>query len=399
MIREGIIISVNSIYIHFPFCQRRCTYCDFFTRAGMARFIPEYIESVIREMKLVSNASGGKPPVHTVYIGGGTPSLMAPYQVQNLLDTIRQEYDLKDDAEISMEANPGTVSREKVLAFRQAGINRISYGVQSFQPAELKLLGRIHTAEEVKTAVELSREAGFDNLNLDLICGLPGQNIATWKDTLQQALALQPEHISLYALSVEEGTILYKWVHSAEIPEPDDDLVADMYIMAEETLKASEFHHYEISNWAAVRNGKVLECRHNLQYWVNEPYFGFGAGAHGCMAGYRYSNIADIQKYMNQIKQAERMQFPFSSANDSRIAIDALTEMNETMMLGLRLTEEGVSRQRFHERFGKQMEDVYKSPIEKLIGQGLLCWDDQKGILRLTDRGRLLGNRVFMEFV
>ncbi|MEN6524784.1 MAG: oxygen-independent coproporphyrinogen III oxidase, partial [Anaerolineaceae bacterium] len=144
---------------------------------------------------------------------------------------------------------------------------------------------------------------------------------------------------------------------------------------------------------------KVLECRHNLQYWVNEPYFGFGAGAHGCMAGYRYSNIADIQKYMNQIKQAERMQFPFSSANDSRIAIDALTEMNETMMLGLRLTEEGVSRQRFYERFGKQMEDVYKNPIEKLIGQGLLCWDDQKGILRLTDRGRLLGNRVFMEFV
>ena len=297
-----------------------------------------------------------------------------------------------------MEANPGTRSRAKLLAFRKSGINRISYGVQSFQPDDLKLLGRIHTTEEVKTAVLLAREVGFDNLNLDLIYGLPEQKIEMWKDTLQQALALQPEHISLYSLTLEAGTWMNHQVQSGKIPAPDDDLAADMYALAESFL-SKEFRHYEISNWAAERNGKSLECRHNLQYWLNEPYFGFGAGAHGCIAGFRFANIADIQKYIIRIKRAENMQFPFSPANDSRIENDVTAEMNETMMLGLRLTEEGVSRQRFRDRFGKEMEVIYKESIEKLISQGLIYWDDEKTRLRLTDRGRLLGNRVFMEFV
>jgi oxygen-independent coproporphyrinogen-3 oxidase len=364
----------------------------------LARFIPEYVESVIREIKLMSTASEEKLRVHTVYIGGGTPSLMEPSQIQNILNVIRQEFDLIDEAEISMEANPGTVSREKLLVFRKSGINRISYGVQSFQPDELKLLGRIHTAEEAKTAVLLARQAGFENLNLDLIYGLPGQKIEMWKDSLQQVLALQPEHISLYSLTLEDGTCMNHQVQSGKIPAPDDDLAAEMYLMAEITLN-EDFCHYEISNWAAKRNGKSLECRHNLQYWLNEPYFGFGAGAHGCMAGFRFANIADIQQYISRIKQAENMQFPFSPANDSRIEIDAATEMNETMMLGLRLTEEGVSRKHFRDRFGKEMEIVYKKSIEKLISQGLICWDDERTRLKLTDRGRLLGNRVFMEFV
>ncbi len=346
----------------------------------------------------MSAASEEKLYVHTVYIGGGTPSLMEPRHIQNILNAIRREFDLIDEAEISMEANPGTVSREKLFAFRKSGINRISYGVQSFQPEELELLGRIHTAEEAKTAVLLARETGFDNTNLDLIYGLPGQKIEMWKDTLQQALALRPEHISLYSLTLEEGTWMNHQVQTGKIPAPDNDLAADMYILAENILNEN-FCHYEISNWAAERNGRSLECRHNMQYWLNESYLGFGAGAHGCVAGYRISNIADIQKYINWVNTTGKIQFPFSPANDSRIEIDATTEMNETMMLGLRLTEEGVSRKRFQDRFGKEMDVIYKKSIEKLINQRLICWDEERNRLTLTDRGRLLGNRVFMEFV
>jgi oxygen-independent coproporphyrinogen-3 oxidase len=209
----------------------------------MTHFIPEYVESMIREIKLMGKASGEKLCVHTVYIGGGTPSLMESFHIRNILDTIRQEYELLDDAEISMEANPGTVSKEKLVAFRKAGINRISFGVQSFQPEELKLLGRIHTAEEAKSAMFLAREAGFENLNLDLMYGLPGQNIASWKETLQQAVNLQPEHISLYALTLEEGTLIHRWLKNGEIPAPDDDLAADMYILAEDVLN-EDFRHY-----------------------------------------------------------------------------------------------------------------------------------------------------------
>ncbi len=298
-----------------------------------------------------------------------------------------------------MEANPGTVNAEKLKGYHSSGVNRLSFGVQSFQPDELILLERIHTVHDVSEAVAWARTAGFDNLSLDLIYGLPGQSLASWQNTLEQALVLHPEHLSLYALTVEEGTPLFEQVQSGAVSTPDDDLAAEMYLQAEITLSAAGFLQYEISNWAATRNGKLLSSRHNLQYWLNEPYFGFGAGAHGCVSGYRLANVADIPTYIQFMASQNNSQFPLSAATDSKQKIDTLTEMNETMMLSLRLTEMGISQERFLNRYGKRIEDFFSEPVSRLIQQGLLIWNKEEEILHLTGRGRLLGNRVFREFV
>jgi oxygen-independent coproporphyrinogen-3 oxidase len=285
-----------------------------------------------------------------------------------------------------MEANPGTVSAEALAGLRRLGVNRLSLGVQSLHDDELELLGRIHTAAEAAEAVSLARAAGLDNLSLDLIYGLPRQPLAAWQADLEQALDLAPDHLSLYALSVEEGTPLAAAVAAGHLPEPDPDLAADMYELAHERLDAAGYVHYEISNWA--RPG--FECRHNLGYWRNEPYLGLGAGAHSYLDGRRRAAVSRPAEYVRRVLAGE-------SAVDTDEAIGPALEMGETMMMGLRLLDEGVAYDRFRRRFGRDLRRVYAAGLAALERRGLIHLLPDR--VRLSPRGRLLGNQVFMEFL
>ena len=382
-------------YLHIPFCAARCAYCDFNTYAGLADLAEPYARALVREIDLV--ASSAPAPIHvpTVFFGGGTPSLMPLPRLAEILAALRRGFVLADDCEITLEANPGTVDAEYLDGLAALGINRLSFGVQSAQPGELALLGRIHSWDEAVEAVTLAKRAGFDRrsgINVDLIFGVPDQSMAAWQDTLERALALEPEHISLYCLTLEPGTRLNAQVQRGEVPLPDDDLAADMYLYTEERL-AGTFEHYEISNWC--RPGRA--CRHNLVYWRNRPYLGFGAGAHGSWGGTRYSNVLRPRRYIGRLENTAPGEFPFSPAIVARERIGRAMSMGETMMLGLRLLEEGVGFSAFAARFGADLRDVYPREIAEAEGRGLLevCTDR----VRLTPQGRLLGNKVFALFL
>jgi oxygen-independent coproporphyrinogen-3 oxidase len=359
--------------------------------------IPDYTAALCGEIAQVAAAAEGESlPAHTIFFGGGTPSLLTVEQVGRILEAMRAGFALSPDVEITLEANPGTVSPEWLQGMRAHGVNRLSFGMQSADAAELHFLERQHDLGDVFQAVAWAREAGFENLSLDLIFGLPGQALATWAATLTTTLQLSPEHISLYALTVEEGTPLKRWVDRGLVAEPDDDAAADMYEMAMEKLEAGGYGQYEISNWA--RAGR--ECRHNLQYWLNLPYLGFGAGAHGYAAGVRTANLNGIAEYIRAMRTEKSGVFPRGPAVKSATEIDEATEVGETMMVGLRLTERGVKARDFQMRFGKDLADVFARPIAKLEREGLLEWTQEPdSALRLTRRGRLFGNRVFREFI
>ena len=390
----------TSLYIHIPFCQHRCAYCDFNTYAGLEARIPAYVDALCREIAWMGASSGEKLPVHTVFFGGGTPTLLSPDQAERILNACREHFSLMPDAEISMEANPGTVSLESLRRLRAAGVNRLSYGMQSAHPDDLRLLERIHDTYDVIRAVTWARQAGFDNLSLDLIFGLPFQSLERWKQTLETALGLHPEHLSLYALTVEHGTPFQTWARRGLVPLPDDDLAADMYDFATDRLAQAGFRQYEISNWARERGGRILTCQHNLQYWRNQPYLGLGAGAHGYLAGHRTINVAAIPAYIERCRvMPVGAAFPVGPATIQAQPIDRWTEIQETMMTGLRLTTEGVPAAAFDARFGISLERVFGGDIDRLIQQGLLEWASAPRALRLTQRGRLLGNAVFRQFV
>ncbi len=387
-----------SLYLHIPFCQKRCYYCDFNTYAGMEQWMPQYTAALCSEIITVADSAGERLPVHTLFFGGGTPSLLSFPQLEAILATIDKNFLLRPGLEATLEANPGTVSLEYLKDLKKSGINRLSLGMQSANPEELTLLGRIHDTPEVIQAVKWARQAGFDNLNLDLIFGLPFQTLETWQKSLELALQMKPEHLSLYALTVEQGTPFYHWAQRGLIPLPDDDLAADQYEWAEERLEKEGFAQYEISNWARKdAQGELLACRHNLQYWRTQPYLGFGAGAHGFAGGVRTVNIPGIKAYILLCQDGKHGPFPGGPATVGQTPIDAHTEMMDTMMVGLRLVEEGISYVKFQERFHTTLEEVFGDKVRKLSVQGLLETVD--GRVRLTRRGRLLGNRVFMEFV
>jgi oxygen-independent coproporphyrinogen-3 oxidase len=385
----------RSLYLHIPFCRHRCAYCDFNTYAGKEASIPAYVEALCREVAVVARSAPARLAVETIFFGGGTPSLLAPERLGRVLDVIRAETDLAEEAEVSLEANPGTVSRQGMQGLRRAGFNRISLGVQSSHAEELRQLERIHDFPDVIRAVAWARTAGFGNLNLDLIFGLPEQTLPRWQTTLQRAVDLQPEHLSLYALTIEHGTLFGHWLRRGLLPVPDADLAAEMYEWAGEYLESCGYRQYEISNWS--RPGE--ECRHNLTYWHNLPYLGFGAGAHGSVADFRVANILRIQSYLERMEaRAAEVLFPFSPAAVNRQHIAPRVAMQETMMLGLRLTREGVARSAFRQRFDREMSDEFSTEIAELTRLGLLEWADEDR-LRLTVRGRLLGNQAFLRFV
>jgi oxygen-independent coproporphyrinogen-3 oxidase len=314
-----------------------------------------------------------------------------------LLKTIEEIYDLLPGFEVTLEANPGTVSLPYLQSLKEIRFNRISFGMQTADPGELALLGRIHDFYDVIRAVKWARQAGFEQINLDLIFGLPSQSLETWQANVEAALRLHPEHLSIYALTVEQGTPLFRWVERGLMPSPDADLAADMYEWVSERLDKAGFVQYEISNWARKDNqGNLLVCRHNMQYWRNQPYLGFGAGAHGYAAGYRLAGVLRIKTYLERMALPGQPSFPFSLATGHSNRVDYHTEMEETMMVGLRLTQEGVSRQYFEQRFGIPVEEVFGKEIAQMARVGLL---EAGEILRLTRHGRLLGNQVFMQFV
>ncbi|HEY4691960.1 MAG TPA: radical SAM family heme chaperone HemW [Bellilinea sp.] len=392
--------ELTSLYIHIPFCRHRCSYCDFNTYAGLEGLIPKYMASLQQEVAWAGQAAGEKLPVHTIFLGGGTPSLIPAHDLALLLETCDQYFAVQPGAEISLEANPGSVTLASLKDLRQAGFNRISLGMQSANAIDLALLERQHGTLDVIRAVEWARQAGFSNLNLDLIYGLPAQPLERWQETLETALALQPEHFSLYALSIEHGTPFRKWLEHGLVSAPDDDLAADMFEWACERLEAAGYGHYEISNWGKRVDGETLACRHNLQYWRNLPYFGLGAGAHGYVNGVRTANQRGVKAYIQSIAKNQPVGFPGGAAAETSLPVDRWTAMQEHMMVGLRLLDEGVSDARFSQRFGVTLKQAFPKQIQQLEQTGLLEWaGDGSDVLRLSQRGWLLGNQVFSEFV
>lgn len=391
-------MEAHSLYLHIPFCRHRCAYCDFNTYAGQEQHINRYVDALCREMALVSSAAPERIPAHTIFFGGGTPSLLTGAQVAQVLEQAARCFDLQTGAEITLEANPGTVSLQSLRELRAAGVNRLSFGVQSAHPDDLRLLERQHSYLDAVQAVEWSRRAGFDNLSLDLIFGVPFQTLERWQRSVELVLDLTPEHLSFYSLTVEHGTPFRRWVERGLVPLPDDDLAADMYEWAMQRLERAGMYQYEISNWACrAVGGELLASRHNLQYWLNRPYLGFGAGAHGYAGGARTANVLGINAYIQQCAAGQPRAFPLGPALANAVTVDRASEMQETMMVGLRLVERGVDDAEFTQRFGLSLREAFLEPIQRLVGQGLLEWVN--GRLRLTPHGRLLGNRVFMEFV
>ena len=394
-----------SLYLHVPFCVHRCAYCDFNTYAGMEALMPGYVRAICQEAAYLSATAGERLPVHTVFFGGGTPSLLPLAGLEQILAALAAGFDLLPGVEITLEANPGTLSLDYLRGLRSLGVNRLSLGMQSANAAELRLLERQHDLTDVIRAVSWARRAGLDNLNLDLIFGLPGQALDPWRHTLETALALRPTHLSLYALTLEHGTPMQRWVGRGLMDEPDADLAAEMYEYASQRLEQAGLLQYEISNWAFPDGGgQPLACRHNLQYWRNLPYLGLGAGAHGYVAGVRTANVlapaAYIQRLSPPLEEGFPISFPHTPATTTLTPIDRQAEIGETMMMGLRLVREGVPAAGFEQRFGESLQSVFGPVIARLEAQGLLEWaNGQQRSLRLTVRGRLLGNRVFMEFI
>jgi len=393
-----------ALYLHIPFCLRRCAYCDFNTYADLLDLRPAYADAVQREIRQMA----GRYPEITltsIYFGGGTPSLLAPDLIPDILHTIRQSFPLLPDAEITLEANPGTVNERTFATLRDAGIQRLSFGVQSAHNDELQLLGRIHTWEDAIAAVAVARRSGFDNISLDLMFGLPRQTLRQWEQTLDQALALDPQHLSLYALTVESGTPLADALDAGQYPAPDPDLSADMYEAASARLWTAGFWQYEISNWAkgtapateiwALPPQGVTEkigpwvCRHNLVYWRNQPWLGAGAGAHSWFGKHRWNNLLHPRDYI----AATQAGIALTQQDE---AISALLEQGETMMMGLRLAE-GVSNAHFRQNFGRDLDERYGPILEQLHAAGLVEWNGERA--RLSARGRLLGNHVFGAFL
>ncbi len=385
-----------SLYVHIPFCQRKCPYCDFNTYAGLNRLFEPFTAALVDEIRQ-AGAARGRPAVRTLFLGGGTPTVLPVELLAQVIDACRSAFDLLPDAEISSEANPGTVDVSRFAALRRMGVNRLSMGVQSFDPAELEFLGRIHSDGEAAEAVHAARAAGFDNINLDFIYGLPDQSPATWQRTLEQALTLAPEHISLYSLTIEEGTPFGEWAAAGRLAQPSPDLAADLYELADEVLSSAGYVQYEISNWAKSDQSTnlplpnpPLACRHNLTYWRNEVYLGFGPGAHSSEGGQRWAIIRSVPDYIEHVQRA-------ASTVDFVEDIDDRLAMGETMMLGLRLVREGVTFERFEQRHGRSMLDEFGAEIMRLERLGLLEMLPDR--VRLTRNARLLGNVVFAAFL
>ncbi len=385
-----------SLYLHIPFCTTKCTYCAFNTYINLEALIEPFVESLVAEIGLVAAASQNPTRrVSTIFFGGGTPTLLTLAQFERIFNAIHAAFDVDSDAEITTEANPNDLDYAYLAGLRGLGFNRISIGMQSANPTELKLFARRHDHEKVIEVMPQARRAGFDNINLDLIYGTPYQTLETWRETLDATLKLSPEHISLYALGLEDGTPLKEWVEVGRVPTPDDDLAADMYDLATQILGQAGYAQYEISNWSKPD----FECRHNLQYWRNLPYLGLGPGAHGYAGGVRYATLLSPMQYIKALREHahESFVYPRTPATVDEVIVSREDEIAETLIMGLRLTERGILRDEFIQRFGVDLTEYHRSVIEQFTARGLLHVDAER--VRLTAEGRMLSNLVFRELV
>jgi oxygen-independent coproporphyrinogen-3 oxidase len=394
--REGVgiktVYSSLSLYLHIPFCRHRCSYCDFNTYTSLADLQEAYAAALIAEIGQA--ARGARRPVHTIFFGGGTPSLMSPQSIVGILQAVRDRFDLSPTAEITMEANPGTVDEAYLTAVHAAGVNRLSFGVQSAIPSELQLLEREHDFPTVIEAVAMARAAGLENFNLDLIYGLPGQTLASWEESLRATLALDPAHLSLYCLTIEPGTPMQRWLENGRISPPDPDLAADQYDLACRLLAEAGLEHYEISNW--TKPG--LACEHNLTYWRNGEYLGLGAGAHGHAAGIRYEVVKQPRVYVRRMNTAvSPLPYPLTTAVAQHHTLTRREAMSDTLITQLRLLQEGLDTAVFAAKFGQTLEEAYGDTLLQLKEWGLL--EEGNGRLLLTRKGWFLSNQVFYRFM
>lgn len=399
-----------SLYIHIPFCSLKCSYCDFNSYANLEGLVPEFTRAMCEEMRLWSPAMAGRP-VETVFFGGGTPSLLPLQHLEAIIGAMHERFELAPGAEVTLEANPGTIDVDYLRGLVALGVNRLSFGVQSFHDDELASLDRIHSAEEAKQGYAWARAAGFERVNLDLIYGLSGQPLERWQQTLEQALELAPEHMSLYALTVEEGTKLAYDIDKGRIAEPDPDAQATMYEWSQARMAEAGYQQYEISNWA--RPGE--ECRHNLVYWHNGDWLGLGPGAHSHLEGIRFADVYSPKQYVSLVDKtaaahdahpeedgAQRSPPRRSEVIRSMQQVTFVDEMPrelqmaDTAILALRLND-GLDVADFEQRFGTTLEAEYGEQLSELTGLGLL--ERANGRLRLTDRGRYVANEVFVRLL
>ncbi|MFL6374017.1 MAG: radical SAM family heme chaperone HemW [Pyrinomonadaceae bacterium] len=368
------------VYLHIPFCKSRCSYCDFATDVYRdSGAVARYVDALCRE---ISKFAKQGTEADTIYFGGGTPSLLTVEQVERIIDVVREKFLISVDAEITMEMNPATVAPETLAGYRALGVNRASFGVQTFDDRHLRLLARGHDANDARETFRMLRDAAFDNVSFDLIGGLPGQTTAHWRRNLDEAITLSPEHLSLYLLEIHEGTPLAEQVRSGRRPVPDEDAAAEMYEIMIDTLAAAGYKQYEISNFS--RRG--FESRHNTKYWRLERVFGFGVSAHSFDGRQRYANERDTAKYVDMISAG-------GSAEVMREEVDAASE---SVFLGLRL-EEGVDLAAYERTFGKDLRATHEADIIDLLDKRLVTLDEST--LRLTRRGKLFSNEVFSAFV
>lgn len=376
------------LYVHIPFCARKCAYCDFLSGPAAANVQRQYVEQLIEEITCQSAHYPGYK-VTSVYLGGGTPSLLEGQMIWDIMDRLKACFDLTEDAEVSIEANPGTLTVEKLERYRSAGINRISLGLQSADDKELKNLGRIHTYDEFLKSFERVRQTGFDNVNIDLMSALPGQTLESWKKTLKKVSQLKPEHISAYSLMVEEGTPFYERYHSHPELLPGEDEEREMYYATKQFLREQGFFRYEISNYA--KPGR--ECRHNIGYWTGTEYLGLGLGASSYIRGFRFKNESDLRVYLKTDMAGERAD---ELLHQEIIGLTDAERMEEFMFLGLRMTR-GVSKQEFRRRFGRDIRDVYGAVLDKLEKNRLIVTDSL--CIRLSEFGIDISNYVLSEFL
>ncbi|MBA2502383.1 MAG: radical SAM family heme chaperone HemW [Pyrinomonadaceae bacterium] len=371
------------IYIHIPFCRSRCSYCDFATGAYDAELCERYVSAVAKE---ISSFDAGDHEVDTIYFGGGTPSLLTPAQVETILDSVHKQFHVAAQTETTIEMNPGTVTRETLRAYRTLGINRASFGAQTFDDEHLRRLGRTHTAADTRRTFDDLRAGDYENISFDLIAALPGQTIDAWSSNLDRALRLRPEHLSLYLLEIHEGTPLAEQLKRGRLPQPDEDASAEMYRLMLARTSDAGYEHYEISNFCLPG----YESRHNTKYWTCAPVFGFGCSAHSFDGrNTRWSNERDARRYVEAIESGR-------AAVVETIELDARELSAENLFLGLRLMR-GIDLPEHQARFNQDVRIKYEDDLARLKEAGLIELSDER--LKLTRSGALLSNEVFAAFV
>lgn len=394
------INSELGLYLHIPFCVKKCDYCDFLSAPATKEIREQYVNALLNEIESYQELAKSYV-VATIFIGGGTPSSLEAGQIKRIMSKIHHVFTVKNNAEITIEVNPGTVNKEKLVEYQKAGINRISFGLQSANDKELQLLGRLHNYKQFEENYILARSLGFQNINVDLMSALPGQNLSSWEETLTKVLSLKPDHISAYSLIIEEGTKFYERYQEASIGYkelPDEETDRQMYHRTKELLEEYGYYRYEISNYAKLG----YECSHNKSYWIGTPYLGVGLGASSLLQGRRFTKLDELQKYMEICHTPlDTIQNKMADVGPSQLIAEyeELTlaqRVEEFMYLGLRLCE-GVKKSEFRRRFSVEMKDIYGKVMEQLKNKSVLI--EEGDIVRLSEYGIDVSNSILYLFL